>query len=63
MRFNSYSQESFASGTQSVYMDQMYEQWKKDHESVNASWKAYFTNIEQGAADAFTAPPNTGESI
>jgi hypothetical protein len=35
-------QESFANGASSVYMDQMYDQWKQDPESVNVSWRSYF---------------------
>lgn len=30
--------DNFASGTMAVYIDQMFEQWKEDPTSVNASW-------------------------
>lgn len=39
---------SFLSGSNSVYVDSMYECWKNDPSSVHASWNAYFTNIAAG---------------
>lgn len=37
----------------------MYSKWKTNPASVHASWDAYFSNVEGGAApgDAFVAPP------
>lgn len=36
-------------GTSAVYIEQMYDCWKKDPSSVHASWNAYFQNVEQGS--------------
>ncbi len=54
------SSESFANGTSSVYMEQMYEQWRRDPDSVHASWKHYFQNVENDVATPFQAPPTLG---
>ncbi len=55
------TQESFLSGTSSVYAEQMYEQWRKDPQSVHASWRIYFQNLEGGASTPFELPPTTGQ--
>jgi hypothetical protein len=39
---------SFLSGSNSVYVDAMYDSWKADPSSVHASWNAYFANIAAG---------------
>ncbi len=57
-----YSQENFANGSSSIYFDQMYEQWRKDPESVHASFRAYFENVDSGAASAYQAPPTLGQT-
>ena len=49
------------SGTNSVYAEQMYEQWRKDPNSVHASWRIYFQNLEGGAATPFELPPTVGQ--
>jgi 2-oxoglutarate dehydrogenase E1 component len=54
--------ESFANGTSSIYFEQMYEQWQADPDSVHASWRAYFQNIEAGVADPYTAPSTLGQT-
>ena len=54
------TQESFLSGTSSVYAEHMYEQWRKDPNSVHASWRIYFQNLEGGAATPFELPPTVG---
>eukprot|EP00924_Labyrinthula_sp_SR-Ha-C_P012457 maker-scaffold_10-snap-gene-7.1-mRNA-1 protein AED:0.02 eAED:0.03 QI:0/0/0/1/0.5/0.66/3/0/1003 len=46
---------NFLSGENSVYADQMYEQWKTDPSSVHPSWNIYFSNAESGNF-AFTDP-------
>ena len=48
--------ESFLSGTNAVYVEEMYRAWKKDPSSVHASWNAFFRNVDSGAApgEAFT---------
>lgn len=33
-----------------------------DPESVHASWRAYFNNIDRGAADPYTVPPTLGKN-
>lgn len=39
----------------------MYEQWRKDPQSVHASWRAYFQNLEGGADTPFELPPTVGQ--
>jgi 2-oxoglutarate dehydrogenase E1 component len=53
--------ESFLNGSSSIYVEQMYQSWKKDPLSVHASWAAYFQNIEKGLppGSAFQLPPST----
>lgn len=46
----SVSAEPFMNGSSSVYIEQMYENWRQDPGSVHASWDAYFRNVEAGAA-------------
>jgi 2-oxoglutarate dehydrogenase complex dehydrogenase (E1) component-like enzyme len=55
------TQESFLSGTNSVYAEQMYEQWRKDPSSVHASWRIYFQNLEGGVETPFELPPTVGQ--
>uniref|UniRef100_A0A0N4U861 2-oxoglutarate dehydrogenase, mitochondrial n=1 Tax=Dracunculus medinensis TaxID=318479 RepID=A0A0N4U861_DRAME len=54
--------EPFMNGTSAVYIEQMYDCWKKDPSSVHASWNAYFQNVEQGLrpGSAYNAPPSAG---
>jgi 2-oxoglutarate dehydrogenase E1 component len=52
--------DSFANGTSSVYIDQMYEEWRHDPQSVHASWRSYFANVEAGSSTPYQAPPNVG---
>jgi 2-oxoglutarate dehydrogenase E1 component len=56
-----YTDENFATGSNSVYFDQMYEQWKTDPNSVHASFNAYFSNVEQDKSVAYQAPPTLGQ--
>lgn len=55
------SQESFLSGTSTVYAEHMYDQWKKDPQSVHASWRIYFENLEGGVSTPFELPPTIGQ--
>jgi len=66
--FNSYSikkfsnqltNDSFINGTSGIYVERMFENWKKDPSSVHTSWDIYFSNIEQGKSvlEAFQSPP------
>mmetsp|Transcript_14840 Transcript_14840/g.21914 ORF Transcript_14840/g.21914 Transcript_14840/m.21914 type:complete len:1037 (-) Transcript_14840:232-3342(-) len=53
--------ESFLSGTNSVYAEQMLAAYKRDPNSVHPSWAAYFSNLEHGIAEdegAFEPLPN-----
>jgi len=45
-------QEQFLSGTNSVYMEQLYEMWREDKKSVMAEWDVYFENVEEGLEGA-----------
>lgn len=52
--------DSFLQGSNSNYVDEMYEAWRQDPASVHASWNAYFKNIENDnipPSKAFQAPP------
>lgn len=51
---------SFATGSNSIYFDQMYERWRKDPSSVHASFQAYFENVEKGVSNPYQAPPTLG---
>lgn len=59
---SSLNNESFLSGTSSIYAEQMYDQWRKDPTSVHASWRAYFENVEKGSAVPFSLPPTVGQT-
>lgn len=54
--------DTFMNGANSIYLEQMYENWMKDRKSVHPSWDAYFTNISKGltGAGAFQMPPEIG---
>jgi 2-oxoglutarate dehydrogenase E1 component len=39
----------------------MYEQWRRDPQSVHASWRIYFQNLEGGADTPFELPPTLGQ--
>jgi hypothetical protein len=51
--------ETFADGTSGAYVEDMYQAWKRDANSVHASWASYFRSVDAGRApgEAFTAPP------
>jgi len=57
--------DSFLSGSNSVYVEQMYESWRNDPNSVHSSWSSYFKNLDSGieASSAFTPPPTLVGSI
>jgi 2-oxoglutarate dehydrogenase E1 component len=59
------SSDSFLGGSNSVYLEQMYELWTKDKNSVHPSWNAYFTNITNGLSgdQAFVMPPSVTPSV
>jgi hypothetical protein len=51
--------DSFMTGTSSVYIEQMYKQWKKDKTSVHSSWDHFFNNLDNGVSieNSFQSPP------
>ena len=53
---------SFETGTNSVYFEQMHEQWKADPSSVHSSWRTYFEGIEKGIDNPFVPPPTLGQT-
>jgi hypothetical protein len=56
---NRLSNDSFINGTSGIYVERMFENWKKDPKSVHISWDIYFSNIENGkdVLEAFQSPP------
>jgi len=48
--------DNFLQGSNANYIDHMYEQWKHDPKSVNASWQAFF------ATDDFQVAPTLGQT-
>ncbi|GMM52050.1 alpha-ketoglutarate dehydrogenase [Starmerella bacillaris] len=61
-RYASSGDDVFTTTTNSNYIEQMYEAYKQDPNSVHASWRAYFNNMDAGVTPgaAFQAPPHTG---
>ncbi|RHY33066.1 hypothetical protein DYB32_001913 [Aphanomyces invadans] len=57
--------ESFLSGTNNVYVDEMYKTWTQDPKSVHKSWDVYFRQVEQGAlpGEAFIPPPTVQPGV
>eukprot|EP01041_Mallomonas_annulata_P010258 gene10258-21403_t len=53
--------DSFLSGSSSLYVEQMYDAWRKDPQSVHVSWSSYFANLESGIEPqmAFASPSST----
>jgi 2-oxoglutarate dehydrogenase E1 component len=58
--FEAHENESFLTGTSSLYAEQMYEQYQIDPASVHGSWKLYFDNLHAGVpvaeAENFNSP-------
>ncbi|RHZ11972.1 hypothetical protein DYB37_005326 [Aphanomyces astaci] len=57
--------ESFLSGTNNVYVEEMYKTWSKDPTSVHKSWDVYFRQVDQGAVpgEAFIPPPTVQSGV
>ena len=57
--------ESFLSGTNSAYIEQIFENWIQDKNSVHSSWDAYFTNVLKGyePEETFQMPPTLTPSL
>ncbi|EPY54231.1 2-oxoglutarate dehydrogenase [Schizosaccharomyces cryophilus OY26] len=47
--------DNFLSGGAADYVDEMYEAWKRDPNSVHVSWQAYFKNVQSGKANPSNA--------
>uniref|UniRef100_F6UHA9 2-oxoglutarate dehydrogenase, mitochondrial n=3 Tax=Ciona intestinalis TaxID=7719 RepID=F6UHA9_CIOIN len=56
--------EPFLSGSNTLYIEEMYESWLEDPKSVHKSWDAYFKNVSAGAVpgQAYQSPPDIGSS-
>ena len=54
--------ESFISGSNINYVEEMYRSWRNDKSSVHKSWDVYFTNVDSGvpAGESVTLPPSIG---
>jgi 2-oxoglutarate dehydrogenase E1 component len=52
--------DTFMQGNATTYIDQMYEEWQKNPDSVHASWRNYFNNLEKNLSPskAYQPPPN-----
>lgn len=59
------TQEPFLNGSSSVYVEEMYESWKKDSNSVHKSWDAFFKAASAGArpGEAHARPPTGAGAI
>lgn len=64
-RFSSaLTSESFANGTSTVYIENLYLKWLSDPNSVDISWQSYFTNVERNLNQgvAYQSPPTIDPS-
>ncbi len=54
------SNDPFANGTNTYYVEEMYRLWRQDPKSVHASWDVYFSGMDKGLPSykAFQPPPN-----
>lgn len=53
--------DSFLQGSAANYVDEMYNEWRRDPSAVHVSWRTYFKNMESGnmpTSRAFTPPPS-----
>ncbi|CAL8073197.1 unnamed protein product [Calicophoron daubneyi] len=59
------SKEPFLNGTSTNYIEDIYEAWKKDPNSVHKSWDIYFRSVASGAApgEAYSRPPTLGREL
>jgi len=51
--------ESFLQGNSSVYVEEMYNAWLKNHDAVHKSWDVFFRGVTAGVqpGEAYQAPP------
>lgn len=59
---NNLANESFLSGTNSVYIENLFDKWAQNRQSVHASWDAYFSNIVRNIEPAIVLPPEIGSA-
>ena len=55
------SNDPFANGTNTYYVEEMYRLWRQDPKSVHVSWNVYFTGMEKKgltSPQAFQPPPD-----
>uniref|UniRef100_H3GAB7 2-oxoglutarate dehydrogenase, mitochondrial n=1 Tax=Phytophthora ramorum TaxID=164328 RepID=H3GAB7_PHYRM len=57
--------ETFMTGTNNAYVEEMYSSWKSDASSVHKSWDVYFRQIESGSVpgEAFIPPPSIQQGV
>ena len=57
--------DSFMSGSNASYAEQMYSKWIEDPKSVHSSWDAYFRNLHAGipSDQAFLRPEQLGQKM
>ncbi|KAG6582993.1 oxoglutarate dehydrogenase (succinyl-transferring), E1 component [Phytophthora cinnamomi] len=57
--------ETFITGTNNAYVEEMYSSWKSDPLSVHKSWDVYFRQIESGSVpgEAFIPPPTIQQGV
>eukprot|EP01133_Synstelium_polycarpum_P018065 gene18065-21582_t len=56
--------ESFLDGTSASYIEDMYQAWKANPESVHKSWGSFFQSADYGVptGEAYMSPPTLGTS-
>lgn len=59
---STHTQESFMSGSNSVYVEEMYRAWLENKESVHKSWDVYFTALESGQTEVRLEATNKRKS-
>ncbi|TMW66879.1 hypothetical protein Poli38472_011995 [Pythium oligandrum] len=57
--------ETFLTGTNNAYVEEMYATWKTNPQSVHKSWDVYFRQVESGAVpgEAFIPPPTIQSGV
>ncbi|POM72240.1 Oxoglutarate dehydrogenase (succinyl-transferring), E1 component, partial [Phytophthora palmivora] len=57
--------ETFMTGTNNAYVEEMYSNWKSNPSSVHKSWDVYFRQIESGSVpgEAFIPPPTIQQGV
>ena len=57
--------EQFLSGSNCIYLEQMYDNWSKDRLSVHPAWDTYFSNLSKGISGPTLQPlaPDIQQSV